>query len=208
VSFAPDFAAFFLPEDLGFVGPPPSAAAFPFPPGAPALGDGSEGFAPADGAGFPSDLAAALGAAAGGAVPAGLGAAVTGGADGEAGVEGFGEEGGAAAATGGAGPALGAGWVAPFGGELLGAGAPPLVLAEAAARAEAALAWSAARLRECARVHFRRWPTRPRWSCCFRQEPEQKWKTVPSRLTNIAPVPGSMSPAQNEHCRLTTIDGS
>jgi len=39
----------------------------------------------------------------------------------------------------------------------------------------------------------------------LRQEDVQKWKIVPSRFTNIVPVPGSISAAQNEHWRLTTI---
>ncbi len=34
---------------------------------------------------------------------------------------------------------------------------------------------SALTLSEWARVHLNRWPTRPRWSCCLRQEDEQKW---------------------------------
>jgi hypothetical protein len=34
---------------------------------------------------------------------------------------------------------------------------------------------------------------------------EQKWYTVPSRLTNIFPVPSSMAPPQNEHVRFSMI---
>jgi hypothetical protein len=68
----------------------------------------------------------------------------------------------------------------------------------AAGRAAAAER-SAARFKAWARVHLRRWPTRPRWSCCFRQEEVQKLKIDPSRLTNIEPVPGSISAAQKEH---------
>jgi len=76
-------------------------------------------------------------------------------------------------------------------------GDPPFCARNAGAFA--GLARFAATFSAWARVHLNRCPTRPRCNCCLRHDEEQKWKRVPSRLTYIEPVPGSISAAQNEH---------
>ena len=60
-----------------------------------------------------------------------------------------------------------------------------------------------ARLSSCARVHLKRWPTRPRSSCCLRQGRAEIEHGAVALDEHHAGARVDLSRAQNEHWRLT-----